>query len=214
MHAHIPKTAGTTLNSHLGDWFGADNVYLFWSNKMFLENLETAQKKVFIGGHAYSWNLEKHFPRATFVSMLRDPISRIGSIYNHIVDRYDHPAHKLALEKSAEDFFDYAIATNQEWLFDGQTRLFSARNNIDVALTYLKKSNWYICSQDRLEELLSVLARKFDRTWPQKVERKNVSRGKFKITDLPERLQSVIIEGNRNDMVFYERACQHPLVAD
>ncbi|MFZ6021909.1 MAG: sulfotransferase family 2 domain-containing protein [Patescibacteria group bacterium] len=88
--SHIPKTAGTTLRSFISQFFPEDRIFSaqLWNE---LENPEMTDwsKYDFVSGH-FGHALTTYLPDNTkTITMLRDPIQRTVSQYNHVVsDRY------------------------------------------------------------------------------------------------------------------------------
>lgn len=125
---HIPKTAGTTLAIILINHFGQQATRgLDGTNRArdaFLAEppAQRGAARLYIGHQAFG--LHEHIPRrCTYVTMLRDPVSRLISHYHHMLDDPTHYLHrwtmreKLTLEQYIENPFGSLELDN------GQTRM-------------------------------------------------------------------------------------------
>lgn len=112
VYLHIPKTAGTYLRTgwllnNVSNYFWVDEhreyPKLVDLEKSYLE----ASEYGLIGGHkeiTSFLNINTLQPRV-FMSVLRDPIERIISFYNHVKHRdKNHPLHKTAQKYSLYDW--------------------------------------------------------------------------------------------------------------
>lgn len=82
---HIPKTAGTTFSTILEHYFDYDAIYpsTVWSELVTDMKKDLSSYRLFRGHFGYG--LEKILNKPlVYITMLRDPIDRIISNYNHI----------------------------------------------------------------------------------------------------------------------------------
>ena len=91
---HIPKTGGTTLNSIFRKQFMRDKLFdhdNYQNKRMKLEDLTEEEKKQIqaIAGH-YFYGIHHLFnKRATYFTMLRNPIDRVISSYYYLETHQD-----------------------------------------------------------------------------------------------------------------------------
>ena len=82
---HIPKCAGSSLSHALVTYFGRDRSYLIGTdcphNQVFFPRKGTAEKD-FISGHK-GISFYKQIRRSLFIAVIRDPVSRVLSLYNY-----------------------------------------------------------------------------------------------------------------------------------
>jgi hypothetical protein len=101
---HIAKTAGTSLFDWFHDvtgrrvgWYSPQN-----TPDVFFRNPENRANRLVYGGH-FNYCQVKPFltPEDTVFSVLREPVARVASYYNHVVVRdKNHPLHQEVVGKS------------------------------------------------------------------------------------------------------------------
>lgn len=128
---HIPKTAGTTLQTIINKQFKREYVYeLDNSNAQksmekfqHLPDSEKQKYKVILG---HMWfGLHRYLPRAsTYITVLRDPVDRVVSHYYFVKRRKDHYLHDIVESQrlSLKEYIENGLSTE---LNNGQTRLLS-----------------------------------------------------------------------------------------
>ncbi len=95
---HIPKTAGTTLNSFLdGEIFGHDAVYQSnWHTLLRRSQQEDLSQYRLFHGHRYASFAYAYPGPLRYITFIRDPIERALSHYGHVVRDEGHYLHELA----------------------------------------------------------------------------------------------------------------------
>lgn len=98
IHCHIPKTAGTTLNSVLVDHFSGANCYAYRGDNFgpFIQQpVEQREAVDLVYGHCrygiHRFLREPH----TYLFILREPKARIFSFYKYVSVRQEHPLFPL-----------------------------------------------------------------------------------------------------------------------
>jgi len=99
IHIHVPKCAGTSINTFLGQQYpGRCLAYSNLADYLYFQSLPRDQrnnKYSSVFGHIF-YGVHTEFDRNfTYFSVLRDPISRICSYFNYIHLTTDHPDHQL-----------------------------------------------------------------------------------------------------------------------
>ena len=102
---HIPKTGGSSQRLSLYDCYGSDNVFWFGIDDA-RQPLTTFNRDTFadfpvVGGHK-PISFYPDNPEALFVSVVREPVSRVCSLFTHITrpllrDKVKSPDEKSAL---------------------------------------------------------------------------------------------------------------------
>jgi Galactose-3-O-sulfotransferase len=129
---HVPKTAGWTLRGALH--------YKYPSEILFLDEasdpcggiegvpLEERRRARVATGHVF-YGVQEHIPQpAEFITVLRDPIARVVSMYNHVRRRQKHRLHDevagsgMGLEEFARSCADAGIDNQQTRLISGRAR--------------------------------------------------------------------------------------------
>jgi hypothetical protein len=134
---HIPKTAGTTLNCLLDKQYPSK--YSCKIHSPYPHNFQDELNKIsrvqkeeinFFKGHM-AFGLHKILPQpSTYITMLRDPVERVISLYYFILRTPDHYLYNLVREHqmSLKECISSRISSELE---NGQTRLLSG--NLELA---------------------------------------------------------------------------------
>lgn len=152
--ASIPKTAGTTLYHIIYDYFpiGTAAPIQTLSRLMQFDRHQIKHYRL-IGGH-YFYNVESVFQRTpTYITMLRDPVSRTVSEYAHARRSCDHYAHHKAATQSLREFVQ--DSSNLAIFANAQVRYLGQDHNIQGAYSSLSQQE---LSEHKLERNLSEYA--------------------------------------------------------
>jgi hypothetical protein len=127
---HIPKTAGLTLMTiarrqyehcrsvHLGN--EALVTRFLSSSQEFRDHYQ------FVGGH-FGYGFDRHFTKpCRYVTMLRDPVDVLVSLYHYILRREDHP-HHVAMAEGHVSFVDWLSGNWLDHYDDYQLRCLIGR---------------------------------------------------------------------------------------
>ena len=134
---HIPKTAGTTLSKILDYSFQSSETLAFDGNNHpeeiaeFIGAPEADRARYrLIKGHL-AFGLHRHIPRdSTYVTLLRDPINRVISFYDHA---RRHPQHYLyPVLKNGSDLKGILKNRATTELFNQQTRMIAGDEWCDL----------------------------------------------------------------------------------
>lgn len=145
---HIPRAAGTSLLATLRRLYEPDSIFIV-DNKTphksieefkRLPNVHKAKVEV-IEGH---WPVGLHefiSNPYTYITLLRDPVDRVISLYYHILQRPDHYAHNTVVSKnmSLKDFVLSGVV--KEEANNGQTWLLSGGGLLSEKSLELAKKN-------------------------------------------------------------------------
>jgi FkbM family methyltransferase len=95
---HIPKTAGSTLNSFFRTVYPPEKIspYWGWHQLLNISNEELLTYQLY-SGHFYSYFHKLVSTPLRYCTFLRDPIDRALSHYGHIIKDNTHYLHKHAL---------------------------------------------------------------------------------------------------------------------
>lgn len=165
---HIPKTAGTSLRVALGQCFErAEQAYLYESTDLdgaidpraFHDLPEPERARLrFVMGH-FGFGIHESIPGpARYVTMVRDPVDRVASIYYHYKTQ-------AARRKGSRGWREQkAIAEHElsleDWVF-GQGRL-----EVDNAMVRMISGRagvrFGMCSDDMLVDALAHVEERFD----------------------------------------------------
>ena len=155
--SHIPKTGGTTFRNILinnysrrhMDWeyYGKNrlaNPQLFpFNSKRQMDRLRS------ISGHwlRYSPELIKAFPEMKFIIFVREPVSRIISLYFHTIRAWN-PNLK---------FDEWIANAARPEISNFQTRFIAGDKNLDRAIEILENSYFFAGKLEKFDESLCIL---------------------------------------------------------
>jgi hypothetical protein len=211
---HIPRTGGRTLSTVLRRNFPRDErcVRLNILDKPLSEAMEgiPLEKRArlrLLTGHL-PYGVHNYVPRpCDYVTILRDPVKRLISVYGLIVRRRHHALHervvgsRVSLEQYVESGMDQGQTHNS------QTRQLSGRQFgvVDAAALDEAKQNvstfGLVGLTERFEETIALLRRTFGLRAPIYLT-KNVASP----IEVSERTREVLREHNQLDYELYEFA--------
>ena len=226
---HIPKTAGTSLITLLGNIFGERHIHRLRDNE-----LETSAVNAFLTSPAMDnvRCLVGHFPVHAFAgrfdefkafSVLRDPVERVMSLYRFLRTR--SPADLARMGLSTDFTFDEFIESRSPEIFgqvhNGMCRLLSGigqfgdsqhesfwkpslpDNVVEASVTTLHGIDFGLTERmsDTLAVLQTMLATPSDLV--EHVENASKSQGSARTTRNVRR----IVEYNTADIALYQEAC-------
>ena len=231
---HIPKTAGTTLNSILAREYSPDETYEVMMRGMSLSvpkpvmlrrpvisfskirHLKSALRHPhglrLIRGH-FDLSLGKLLPPDTqFFTLLRDPVERAISHYYHYRRQTTDPIHPLAMRSSLTQWVSSCGLVEMD---NGQTRRLAGEINLpwgqvtsqtlDRAKSNLASNFAVVGLTERFEESLILLHRAFN--WPlHAYTARNVGSDRPRRTELSEEALQAIENCNRFDLDLYQFA--------
>jgi len=214
---HQPKAAGTTLTSIIrnqfrkGELFEIDGSNPGRSQAEFLQlPRETRGRFKAISGHMYFGLHEKLETQSKYITMLRNPVSRIISLYNFIKSKKNHYAHGTITSNNItlHDFVQNNIIDEIE---NNQTKRFSGIHNIHpseekkiLALAKSNIENNFLLAgiSEKFDEFLLVL--KMLLNWDSIFYAKLNTTPKNDASDICDSTISLIKERNRLDIELYE----------
>lgn len=196
---HIPKTGGTTLSSIIQNQYD-NNIVLTEHTDM---NVEEIEKSNSLMGHFY-FGIHDNFSKpCTYITMMRDPVELITSLYFYIKETALHPDHSEVSKMSFDEFIhfkEYNYHNLQTRYFcEGQTpSLEQAKETLCTHFTVVGIAEMFNDSLSLMKHCL-----KWKDIEYQKV---NVNKNRPSKEDLPADTLSDIIKYNSLDIELYEYA--------
>ncbi len=222
LFSHVPKTAGTSLESYLAQQHRlSDIVHINAPDLNRLPAVLTMKKhfpKLICGHHPMHGMLYQLLPAQPLVhfTVIREPISRVLSYFNYVMAKTDHPMHPIAVQSGLQAFIE---ASPSPELNNGQTRRFVGQLHrdpeSDEALVHLAQQVLTDCFSavlltEHLVDNLSVMAPLMGWQTPQ-LPQQNRSPQHTSMDDLSPQTRSLIEHRNQADIALYQWCQNQPL---
>jgi hypothetical protein len=218
---HIPKTGGTTLEYLLAKNYRVDSLQHINAPELDANPYRVCRggrlARVLMGHYEMNEVFYQWFNRrVAHITMLREPVRRALSYYDYIQTSTGHPLYPVAKDMSLEDFVtsDHVDEQNNAqthrllgWLRQGAYRRLdkSEDERFELAKHALEKHFTLVGVTEEYEAFL-LQAQSMLRWSDIFFARKNVSRKKTKITDVPEKTLDIIRERNAVDIRVWKHA--------
>jgi hypothetical protein len=209
---HIPKTAGSTLRPIMDRHYPRPVIckldFLPRDLDAFLRLPEQARSRIRVMQGHFPFGLHKHLSvPADYLTILRDPVNRIISMYYWIHGNQEHVLNTLVRSMSLRDFADSGFeitANHQTSLISGLTA-----NSVDDALAVAKKHlQGEITAfglNERFDESLLLFKKRLG--WKHVFySRRNVTKSRPRRSEVPDAVLDLIQKHNSLDLELYEFA--------
>lgn len=237
LYLHVPKSGGTTLNERIfshcrhpeyyrdelyeGTYYFHSGVYyfpigFFKPTDLMLPSrvarvLQRSDLRAVVG---HFWFGIHRFLRQrwTYVTVLRDPVERVISLFYHL-KRESSPSHFLA-DISLEEFVEMAPYREVD---NDQTRRISGFNpdvgELDVKALKLAKQNLrehfsVVGTTDRFDHTLLLMQRRLGWTGSLGYYPKNQNPARPALSDISQPAINAVIQRNQLDIALYDYANQ------
>lgn len=231
---HIPKTAGTSLNKLIKSKYKSEKVYPFSTYHQIYTNKKlNIDDYDIISGHFTHSYIENITKPVNVITVLRNPVSRVVSAYNHLmrepVANFEFNKFKKCQIKDALNLYPW-LFSNQQTKHLGWTNNvlkmprskipipFSIENwlefrqNINMDDIYQNACNaidnmFLFGFTDRLDEFVKILFEKMKWTMPVEIPKSNSSKENQLLEDEVNNVNLKKIESlNYYDIKLYEYA--------
>jgi len=221
---HIPKAGGTTLYSVIRKNYDANKIYtLAGTRQAMIEFMKMPREEInryyCVQGHM-GFGFHNYFDDdIKYITLMRDPIKRVISLYFYILRTPQHYLHNLltGARMGLKEFVESG-ATHE--LYDGQTRLLASesglgitfddkkkldRGDAELAKQHLRDHFALVGTLDQFDEFLIAAQRRLG--WKEvSYEKKNISHKKTQITDIDDHTFRTISMNNEIDFELYSYA--------
>lgn len=217
---HIPKAAGTTLHKIITHQYRAAKILIRhdsggpWNSEE-LRKFEGARRPDVVMGHL-SVGLHELCPGVRYVTCLREPVSRVVSLYHHARNDPTHYLHG-PIASGSLTIAEYASSGLSGELSDGMTRMLAGAGDfhegiVDENTLAQAKSNISnhfdgVVIGEFFDESVLDLAARLGWSCPYYIRRK-VGHYEREHLSLSESDREAILSKNQQDRALYEWAIQ------
>ena len=210
---HIPKAAGQTIYGIVGRQYPRPEVLILGGRlgQTSLPPIDDARRAKIILGHVH-YGLHRHLDGDnTYVTLLREPVPRVLSLYRYIAMSPQHYLHEQVANATLLDFVSSEVDAAE--VENGQVRQIAGltRGVADTSTLVRAKQNLaetfrVVGLVERFDE--SVLLFKRNLGWKMPLyARKNVTRGVLPSNATDDKALDIIKRRNALDIELYGFAC-------
>ncbi|HBL10851.1 MAG TPA: hypothetical protein DD379_05495 [Cyanobacteria bacterium UBA11162] len=213
---HIPKTAGTTLYDVIKQHYSHNSIFRIHGViedqlEDLKKNYEPQKDKICLFKGHMTFGLHQFLDCPyTYITILRNPVDRIISVYYYLLQSPNHPQHHLVKNKTLQDFVQSGTAHN-----NCQTRFIAGKPNssseeqpyqlLQRAKKNIKEHFSVVGLTERFDETLILLGIQLGWSGMPFYVAQNKSKRPLQKDILPETLE-LIQEKNYLDVKLYRYA--------
>jgi hypothetical protein len=215
LFVHIPKTAGMAVYEALVRWATPE-----LSLRFSVGNAEDRQRyqalsdedigglRLLSGHLGYQWLRSKSLEGWDPVTVLREPVGRILSLYSYARGTEAHPWYPTVKLMTPDAFIDWLA--EQPYYHDGQCQAISGSRDASAAFDILANSFHLACTVEHLPEFISVLSSYLGS--PLGLEVRNTSPEQIDPDTLSPATLARIQSMNKQDEILYRMVRDRRLV--
>lgn len=200
---HLPKTGGMSLHAAIAGALAPQATLRVGDEAEHAAFLAMGRGEVarrsFVSGHM---TFQEAAPRARaearFVTLLRDPVSRLLSAFNYMATWHDHPLHAEMRDRGFADF----ILSSGEALSGEACRQLTGSATAAEAIPVLEACYAAAATTDRLGDMAALAAGWLGLALAG-IPRENVTPGQGRIT-LDSQSLTLLLDVTREDRLLFE----------
>jgi hypothetical protein len=209
---HIPKAAGQSVISIISRQYKSRNVAAYTRpvGQLRAEDYDGFSNARAVVGHLH-FGVHENLPgQSVYVTCLRNPVSRIVSLFEYMATNPTHHLYEIARQQRIEEFLTSGIApieaeNGQTRQISGLTQRETTKEMLEVAKRNLTSSFLVPGTAELFDESILLMKKGLGWSLPFYVSR-NVSRSRSGRREIEPRVQSVIREYNQLDIELWEFA--------
>ncbi|MEB3100425.1 sulfotransferase family 2 domain-containing protein [Ferviditalea candida] len=208
---HVHKTGGTTLRSIINKQYPAEECLFLYDQEHDMSNGKYPPNKLegirCIYGH-FHFGIHRFIPQpSTYITMLRDPVERVVSLYYHVTQNRMDPIHEQVKNMS---MLEFASANNREFNnSDLQTYLISGvyPPDLERAKKNMQKHFSVVGITEMFDESLKLMQKKLG--WHDISYTKiNQTANRLPLQSIEKKVIDQIVSRNTLDIQLYRYAQQ------
>lgn len=220
---HLPKTAGTTLHRVIARQYrSSEDVFIINPHTFMAQPAEVRHRARIVRGHFW-FGLHRYVAQPyTYITVLRDPIKRVLSLYNHASWDSQHNMHPQAKQHTLAQLLEKGI--HKEALDNSQLRMLSGvwdavpfgactAEHLEQAKTNLQNQFSVVGTMEQFDETLLLMQENFN--WRQVYYTKlNTAKRLSRKPSLSQETFSLVQQHNALDIELYnfaKRLCQQEI---
>jgi len=167
LHLHIPRAGGSSVHSKMAATLGSKYCISGNTYEAIRDQIPDKGEIKYVTGH-FSWGLHKYFPNSVYFIVLRNPVDRLGSLYDFIRGNTQHSKNSLYSSKSLLETLSLPEVTFTQ-MSNGQVRQLVGHHQVGkamimmhffCALRNLFRRSVVVTFPDQIDRGLEKLARK------------------------------------------------------
>jgi hypothetical protein len=209
---HIPKAAGQTMNSIVSRQYRRDEIFHVEGGigKARIPSSEVAKEAKLVVGHVH-FGIDRELPGAsTYITMLRNPVDRVLSLFRYIASTPQHSLHGRLGTAGLLDFVTGSV--DAEEIENGQTRQIAGvrtgspdEDSLALAKQHLQERFLAVGLVERFDESMLMFKRRLHWRMPYYVPKNVIARTSME-EPTAEAIE-VIESRNALDLELYRYAC-------
>ncbi|MGM7719636.1 sulfotransferase family 2 domain-containing protein [Metabacillus sp. Hm71] len=209
IYMHIPKTAGTSVKWVLDGVYPRNSILYYYEDPELFK-LSAPNNIKLIYGHLM-FKKPSHFSRPlTYITMLRNPIELVVSLYFYIQREPSHPLHKEVTKMSFEQFIDhetYSCPNIQTYYVSGEVN-----PNLSKAKENIKKYFSVVGITEKFDESIFLMKKELgwnNFNYQNMFKKTNVTKNRLQASEIPQKIIDKIKKKNHLDFELYKWAEQN-----
>ncbi|KON88344.1 hypothetical protein AF332_17065 [Sporosarcina globispora] len=207
---HIPKTGGMTLKRIIKRQYPEDKILKDITDGKISEfkKIVSENEIRFVFGHL-SFGLHMHISQpCTYVTMIREPIDRVISMYYYVLGKKDHPLHGIVKDLLFEEFIDHPdlkVHTSNMQTKRALGKNTLSPSDLEQAMQNLEDHFSVIGITEMFDDSVELMKQKFN--WNDvSYVRKNKTKNKLRKEEIDPNIINKVIANNELDIQLYKWA--------